>query len=55
MKLNELPISIQKQINETYESSDEILTKIKKKIRENEFILEIANEETLYYDSKKYI
>ena len=35
MKLNELPVSIQKQINETYESSDEILTKIKKKIGEN--------------------
>ena len=52
MKLNELPISIQEQINEIYENSDEILSKIKKKIRENEFILEIANEETLYYDSK---
>ena len=52
MKANELPVSIQKQINETYENFDEILTKIKKKIRENEFILEINNEETLYYDSK---
>lgn len=50
MKLNELPISIQKRINETYESSDEILTKIKNKIGENEFILEINNEETLYYN-----
>lgn len=49
MKLNELPISIQKKINETYESSDEILTKIKNKIGENEFILEINNEETLCY------
>jgi hypothetical protein len=49
MKLNELPISIQKQINETYESSDEILAKIKKKIVENEFILEINSEECLYY------
>ena len=49
MKLNELPISIQKQISETYESSDEILTKIKKKIVENEFILEINSEECLYY------
>ena len=49
MKLNELPISIQEQINEIYESSDEILTKIKNKIGENEFILEINNEETLYY------
>ena len=49
MKLNELPVSIQKQINETYESSDEILTKIKKKIGENEFTLEINNEETLCY------
>lgn len=52
MKLEELPISIQEQISEIHENSDEILTKIKKKIRENEFILEIANEETLYYDSK---
>lgn len=52
MKLEELPISIQKQISEIHENSDEILTKIKKKIRENEFILEMANEETLYYDSK---
>ena len=52
MKLEELPISVQEQISETHENSDEILTKIKKKIRENEFILEIANEETLYYDSK---
>lgn len=50
MKLNELPISIQKRINETYESSDEILTKIKNKIGENEFILEINNEETLCYN-----
>lgn len=50
MKLNELPISIQKQINETYESSDEILTKIKNKIEENEFILEINNKESLYYN-----
>ena len=49
MKLNELPISIQKQINETYESSDEILTKIKNKIGENEFILEINSEEFFYY------
>ena len=49
MKLNELPISIQEQINETYEISDEILTKIKKKIVENEFILEINSEECLYY------
>lgn len=49
MKLNELPISIQEQINETYESSDEIITKIKKKIVENEFILEINSEECLYY------
>lgn len=52
MKLNELPISIQEQISEIHENSDEILSKIKKRIRENEFILEIANEETLYYDSK---
>lgn len=52
MKLNELPISIQKQINETYESSDEILTRIKKKINEKKFILEINNDEWLYYDSK---
>lgn len=51
MKANELPISIQKQINETYESSDEILTKIKNKIVKNEFILEINNEECLYYDN----
>lgn len=50
MRLNELPISVQKQINETYESSDEILTKIKKKISENEFILNINSEETLYYN-----
>lgn len=49
MKLNELPISIQKQINETYESPDEILTKIKNKIGKNEFTLEINNEECLYY------
>lgn len=49
MKLNELPISIQKQINETYENSDEILTKIKNKIGENEFILEINGEEFFYY------
>lgn len=52
MKLNELPVSIQKQINETYESSDEILNKIKKKIRKNKFIIEINNEESLYYDNK---
>ena len=52
MEFKKLPVSIQKQINETYENFDEILTKIKKKIRENEFILEINNEETLYYDSK---
>ena len=51
MKLNELPISIQKQINETYESSDEILTKIKNKIGKNEFTLEINNDECLYYDN----
>ena len=51
MKLNELPISIQKQISETYESSDEILTKIKNKIGKNEFTLEINNEECLYYDN----
>ena len=50
MKLNELPISIQEQINETYESSDGILTKIKNKINENEFVLEINNEEWLYYN-----
>lgn len=50
MKLNEFPVSIQKQINETYESSDKILTKIKNKIGENEFILEINNEETLCYN-----
>lgn len=50
MKANELPISIQKQINETYESSDEILTKIKKQISENEFVLEINNEDWLYYN-----
>ena len=35
MKLNELPISIQKQINKTYENNDEILTKIKNKIGKN--------------------
>jgi hypothetical protein len=50
MKLNELPVSIQKQINETYENHDEILTKIKKKISENEFILDINSEETLCYN-----
>lgn len=50
MKLNELPISIQKQINETYESSDEVLNKIKNRISENEFVLEINNEEWLYYN-----
>ena len=50
MKLKELPISIQEQISETYENSDEILTKIKKEIRENEFILDINSEETLYYN-----
>ena len=31
MKLEELPISIQEQISEIHENSDEILTKIKKK------------------------
>lgn len=51
MKLNELPIAIQKQISETYESSDEILTKIKNKIGKNKFTLEINNEECLYYDN----
>lgn len=51
MKLNELPISIQKQISETYESSDKILTKIKNKIGKNEFTLEINNDECLYYDN----
>lgn len=51
MKANELPISIQKQISETYESSDEILTKIKNKIGKNEFTLEINNDECLYYDN----
>ena len=50
MKLNELPVSIQKQINETYENHDEILTKIKKQISENEFVLEINNEDWLYYN-----
>ena len=50
MKLNELPISIQKQINENYESSDEVLNKIKNRISENEFVLEINNEEWLYYN-----
>ena len=50
MKLNELPVSIQKQINETYENHDEILTKIKKQISENEFVLEINNEDCLYYN-----
>lgn len=50
MKLNELPISIQEQINETYESSDEVLNKIKNRISENEFVLEINNEEWLYYN-----
>jgi len=52
MKVNELPISIQKQVNEAYENHNEILTKIKKQISENEFILEINNDEWLYYDSK---
>lgn len=50
MKANELPISIQKQINETYESSDEVLNKNKNRISENEFVLEINNEEWLYYN-----
>lgn len=51
MKLNELPISIQEQISEIHENSDEILTKIKKGISENEFVLEINNEEWLYYNN----
>lgn len=52
MKLNELPISIQKQINETYENNDEILTKIKNKIGKNKFIIKINSKESLFYYNK---